>query len=73
MVGLGKVLMGVGVVLLGVGIVVWGMVWPGFRGLPGDVRMEGERFTIYFPWVSCLVVSVVVTLMWWLWRWLSGK
>lgn len=31
--------------------------------LPGDVRIEGESGTLYFPIVSCLVVSAIVTLV----------
>lgn len=36
--------------------------------LPGDIRYKGEGFSFYFPWVSCLVVSVVLSLVLWLMR-----
>jgi hypothetical protein len=31
--------------------------------LPGDIRIEGEHGTFYFPIVSCLVVSAIITLV----------
>lgn len=36
--------------------------------LPGDVRVKGEGFAVYFPWVSCLAVSVLGSLVLWLLR-----
>ncbi len=34
--------------------------------LPGDVTWRGRNTTVYFPWVTCLVISVVGTLLLWL-------
>ncbi|MHC1788605.1 DUF2905 domain-containing protein [Solidesulfovibrio sp.] len=34
--------------------------------LPGDVRFRGDGFSVYFSWVSCLVVSVAASLIAWL-------
>lgn len=34
--------------------------------LPGDVVWRGRNTTFYFPWVTCLVISVVLTLIMWL-------
>ena len=31
--------------------------------LPGDVNLRGNGFSVYFPWVTCLVISVVVSLL----------
>lgn len=39
--------------------------------LPGDIRVEGENSAFYFPWVTCLVISGVLTLLNLLWRFLS--
>jgi hypothetical protein len=36
---------------------------PWLGGLPGDVFVSRGRFTVYFPIVTCLVLSVVVTLL----------
>ena len=60
-------------ILLGVGLVVAGLlVWTGalswFGRLPGDVRWEGERARVYVPIVSMIVVSVVLSLLLWIFR-----
>jgi len=34
-----------------------------FGQLPGDIRIEGERSTFYFPIVTCIVLSVLLTLV----------
>lgn len=62
-----------GVILALVGLVVWGLGRMGFRGLPGDIRYESENVRIYVPIVTCLVLSAVLTLGLWLWRWLAGR
>ena len=34
--------------------------------LPGDIIHRGEHTTFYFPIVSCLVISVVLSILFWL-------
>jgi hypothetical protein len=36
--------------------------------LPGDVVIERQNFRFYLPIVTCLVISVLLTLASWLWR-----
>lgn len=36
--------------------------------LPGDIRIEGRRGGFYFPIVTCLAVSAVLSLILWLFR-----
>jgi membrane protein implicated in regulation of membrane protease activity len=60
-------------VILGVGLVVAGLlVWTGalswFGRLPGDIRWEGERGRVYVPIVSMLLVSVVLSVLLWLFQ-----
>jgi hypothetical protein len=56
-------------VLLGGVVVVVGLVMmlgphvPWLGRLPGDIVIQRERFTFAFPIVTCLVVSVVLTLL----------
>ena len=38
--------------------------------LPGDIAIEGRRGSFYFPIVTCLLLSVVMTLVFWLIGWL---
>lgn len=35
----------------------------GFRGLPGDIRIEREGTSLYFPIVTCVVVSIFLTII----------
>ena len=67
---LGRWLFLLGSVLAVLGLVVWGIGKIGFKGLPGDIRYESENFSFYFPIVTCIVLSLVLTLLGWLWQWL---
>jgi len=58
---LGRVLIVVGLVIAGLGVLVSAGVPLG--RLPGDVMVRRGSFTFYFPVVSCLVVSVLLTLL----------
>ena len=68
MIPLGKMLLlfGVAMVLLGLVLLVAGhfsgkVPWLG--RLPGDIRIERGSWTFYFPLATCLIVSVVLTLL----------
>lgn len=37
-----------------------------FGRLPGDISWRGRHTTVYFPWVTCLVISAVATLILWI-------
>ena len=66
---LGKMLLILGLVLVVAGAVLWktgGLA--GLGRLPGDIFVQGKHSTFYFPLVTCLVVSVVLTLLAWLFR-----
>ncbi len=70
---IGKALVIIGIVLVLVGGAVWGLGRAGFRGLPGDIRYESGNVRIYFPIVTMLVVSVLLTLALWAWAWLTRR
>ena len=36
--------------------------------LPGDIRVEREGFKVYFPVVTCILISIILTLIMWLLR-----
>jgi Protein of unknown function (DUF2905) len=60
---LGRVLVIIGVVLVVVGgLAMLGVRLP-FGRLPGDIAIEGERGGFYFPIVTMLVISVVLTIL----------
>lgn len=57
----GAPLIASGLVLIALGL-VWAVV-PGMGRLPGDVRLEGEGWTIYAPLATSLVLSIGLTLI----------
>lgn len=69
----GKIMMVAGAILLLLGALVWLLGKSGFKGLPGDIRYESENVKVYFPIVTCLVVSLGLTLLFWLWQWWKGR
>jgi hypothetical protein len=57
-------------IVLGLAILVVGLLWPylgrlGLGRLPGDVVIERENVTFYFPLTTCLLVSVLFSLVFW--------
>lgn len=71
---LGRLLLvlGLGIAAAGLLLLLWDKV-PGlsripFGKLPGDINIEREGFRFSFPIVTCLVVSVVLSLVLWLFR-----
>lgn len=66
---LGKALVILGGVLVVVGLLF--MLAPKFSGLglghlPGDIRYKGKHTGFYFPLTTCILLSAVVTLIFWL-------
>ena len=61
---LGRLLLylGIGLVVVGGIVLLLGRVLD-FGGLPGDFSYEGERFRIYVPLTSMIVLSIVLTLI----------
>jgi hypothetical protein len=61
---LGKFLVIVGVVLAIVGLILWSGFAPKWLGrLPGDIRIEREHSAFYFPIVTCIIISIVLSLL----------
>lgn len=64
---LGKGLVVLGLILAVVGVLLWvGGRIPFLGRLPGDIRFEGEHFKFYFPLVTCLLLSLLGSLILWL-------
>jgi hypothetical protein len=60
-------------IVAGVVLIVLGLAWPlvaklGLGRLPGDIRIERDGFTFYFPLMTGLIISVVLSLILWLFR-----
>lgn len=61
---LGKLLIVFGVALVVLGLALWsgfGASWLG--RLPGDIRIERSNSTFYFPIVTCIIISVVLSII----------
>ena len=70
---MGKMIVVLGIVMVVIGVVIWALGRLGFRGLPGDIRYESENVRLYFPIVSCIILSIILTLGMWLWQRLNQK
>ena len=69
MVGFGKGLIFLGVILIVLGIIlsVGGKI-PWLGQLPGDIYVKRENFTLYFPVTTCLLLSLLLTLVLYIFR-----
>jgi len=66
---LGKFLVVTGLLIAAAGALLWSGVGKGWLGrMPGDINYSKGDFSFHFPVVTCLVVSVVLTLLMWLFR-----
>lgn len=58
-------------IILGIATVLLGLLWPylsqlGLGRLPGDIVIHRKNFTFYFPLTTCLLISLVFSLIIWL-------
>lgn len=66
---LGKGLIVAGLLLVGVGLLfILGSKFHFLGRLPGDIRIERENFTFFFPLGTCLLISLLLSLIFWLFR-----
>ena len=71
--GFGWMLVIVGLAIAGIGL-IWVLApnLPSLGRLPGDIVIERENSRFYFPIVTCIVISVVLSLLTWPIRALRG-
>lgn len=64
MTDIGKILIYLGIILVIVGCVIHfsGRFIP-FGSLPGDINVEGENSSFHFPIVTCIIISVVLSVI----------
>ena len=62
----GWMLLTLGLIMAGIGL-IWilapSIPWLGH--LPGDIRIEGKNYRIYFPLATCLLLSLLLSLALW--------
>lgn len=59
------IILGIMLIVVGGGFLLSGK-FPLIGRLPGDIIIEKKNFTLYFPVVTCIVVSLVLTFVFWL-------
>jgi ribose/xylose/arabinose/galactoside ABC-type transport system permease subunit len=60
----GRLIITIGVITTLVGLAMWSGFAPKWLGrLPGDIRIESEHSSFYFPIVTCIVISIVLSLL----------
>jgi hypothetical protein len=60
-------------VIMGIIFILAGVAWPwlsklGFGHLPGDIYIERKGFTFYFPITTGIIASLVLSLLFWIFR-----
>ena len=64
-----KLLIGAGLILVGVGLFfLLSDKVPWLGKLPGDITVKRDNFTFFFPLATCILISVIVSLILWLFR-----
>ena len=65
---IGKTLLVIGAVLVGVGVLLlfWARLPYRIGRLPGDIVIQGRNGSFYFPIVTCILVSLLFTLLMWI-------
>ena len=63
-------------IIFGIVLIALGLLWPiiaklGLGRLPGDIVVERENFSLYFPLMTGLVISIVLCALLWLFNRLS--
>jgi hypothetical protein len=68
--GLGRALITLGVALVVLGVLVTFAGRLPFRlgRLPGDIYIHGKHSSFYFPLATCLVLSVLLSVLMWIFR-----
>lgn len=65
---LGKTLIILGIILIGMGVIFMFIDKIPFLGkLPGDIRIEKKNFSFYFPLTTSIIISIILSLIFWLW------
>ena len=66
---LGKMLILLGVLMIVIGfLLLIGEKIPWVGRLPGDIIIKKEKFTFYFPITTSILISIILTLLFWIFR-----
>ena len=66
---LGKLLVIAGLIIAAVGALLWSGIGKSWLGrLPGDIHYTKGNFSFHFPIVTCLLLSLILTVIFWLFK-----
>ena len=66
---MGNMLIGIGIVLILIGIIMtFGPKIPWIGKLPGDLSIQRENFSFYFPLTTCIIMSIILSLLLYLFK-----
>jgi hypothetical protein len=66
---LGKLLVLVGGITVAIGVLLWSGLGKNWLGrLPGDIHYTRGNFSFHFPIVTCLILSLLLTIILWLFK-----
>jgi hypothetical protein len=69
MAGLGKSLIILGIIIIAFGIIItFAGKFPWLGRLPGDIHIKRANFTFYFPLATCILLSLLFSLLFWLFK-----
>jgi len=64
MAAMAKLLVVVGLAMTGLSIVLWGLSYvPGIGRLPGDIYIRRGNFSFFFPLMTSIILSIVLTIL----------
>ena len=65
----GKFLVAVGLLIAVAGALLWSGFGKGWLGrLPGDINYSKDNVSFHFPIVTCIIISIILTMLLWLLR-----
>ena len=62
----GKYILMTGIVISIIGIIIILLGKTGIFKLPGDIELEDKNWKIYFPIISCIIISIILTVVLWI-------
>lgn len=67
---LSKWLIVAGIILVALGLIIWLFTKAGIPlgKLPGDIQYKSEKVQIYFPITTCIILSLLLSLIFWLFK-----
>ncbi len=61
------IFLGILLIIIG-GVILLANKIPGFGRLPGDIYIQKKNFSFYFPITTCIIISIILSIIFWLFR-----